>query len=209
MNACEFLVRFGRLGDFGRFRAEPALPCERGQRVVVRTYRGLEIGEVLRPATEGHAHFLPNTTVGALVRHATAEDEVRDSELSVRCQALLTRCSALAVALALPLEFLDVEILLDGKRAVLHHLTLGSADPRELVSTLAREFDLLVELVDLTAPRPEPVEEEHGCGSCGSSEGGCGSCGSGGGCGSCDSRSTREHFAALREAMERQRTSLL
>jgi cell fate regulator YaaT (PSP1 superfamily) len=208
MNACEYLVRFGRLGDFGRFRSEPALPCERGQRVVVRTYRGLEIGEVLRPATEGHAHFLPNTTVGILVRHATSEDEAREGEQVGRSQSILARAGDLVAALKLALVVLDIEMLLDGKRVVLHHLTLGPADPRELVSTLAREFDVTVELADLSAPpeTPTPEEEEHGCGSCGSS-GGCGSCGSGG-CGSCDSSSTREQFARLRDEMDRRKSLL-
>lgn len=199
MTACEYLVRFGSLGDFGRFRAEPALPCTRGQRVVVRTYRGLELGEVLRPAAEGHAQFLPNTTVGALVRHATAVDEAREQEYAARARTLLDRAAALTENFA----FLDAELLLDGKRAVLHHLTLRPTDPRDLVSTLAREFDVVVELLDLTAPR-----EESGCGSCGSGEG-CGSCGSGG-CGSCgDDSASQEHFAALRDEMDRRRTSLL
>ena len=199
MTACEYLVRYGRLGDFGRFRAEPALPCTRGQRVVVRTHRGLELGEVLQPALAGHAQFLPNTTVGALVRHATPEDESREQAHAERARTLLERAAALTQAFA----FLDAELLLDGQRAVLHHLTLQATDPRELVSTLAREFEVVVELVDLTAPR-----EESGCGSCGSG-GGCGTCGSGG-CGSCgDDSASQEHFAALRDEMDRRRTALL
>lgn len=206
MTATEYLVRHGRSGDFGRFRAEPALLCERGQRVVIRTYRGLELGEILSEATAEHAPFLPNTTVGALLRHAGSADETRDQELTERGLQLLLRAGELAPSLGLPLQFLDAEILLDGKLAVLHHLSVSTCDPRELVSTLAREFDLRIELANLTEvpPEPDPAPEEGGCGSCGSG-GGCGS----GGCGSCDSKSTREHFARLREEMDQRRTSLL
>jgi len=202
--ASEYLVRHGRLGDFGRFRAEPALLCVRGERVVVRTHRGLELGEVLGAAGAEHVPFLPNVTVGALVRHATAADLARDGDLAGVAVALLARAAELAATLDLPLEFLDAEVLLDGKRGVLHHLSAGPGDPRDVVSALAREFDLTIELCDLSEVPPEA--EPEGCGS-----GGCGSCGSGGGCGSCGSKKkeSREHFSRLRDEMERRRVPLL
>ena len=68
MNAVEYLLSYGLAGDFGRFRAPGPLECRRGARAVVRSHRGLEIAEVLRAATPRHAHFLPNTSVGQLLR---------------------------------------------------------------------------------------------------------------------------------------------
>jgi hypothetical protein len=90
----------------------------------------------------------------------------------------------------------------------LHYLPGHECDPRPLVSTLSREFEVQVSLADLAQPRPEE-EEPHGCGSC-DSGGGCGSCGSGG-CGSCGSARPEEvqaHFAELRQQMERRYTLL-
>ena len=48
----EYLLSYGLAGDFGRFRAARPLSCRRGDRAVVRTHRGLEIGA---RAARGHA----------------------------------------------------------------------------------------------------------------------------------------------------------
>src|SRR5947199_9706857 len=157
MEALEFIVSYGPCGDFGRFRAATPPDCRRGDRVVVRTHRGLEIGAVLREATPRHAGFLPNTTVGQLLRRATPGDEAAAARLAGRCQELFERARALAAGLALPLEVIDAEVLLDGAHAVLHHLRFSDADVRPFVSTLAREFDLHIQLADLTRSDP-PAE---------------------------------------------------
>src|SRR5262249_53641245 len=106
-----------------------------------------------------------------------------------------------------------------GRHAVLHQLRWGDADVRPFVSTLSREFELHVILVDLAGPKQttdhEDAAEPHGCGrpDCGrSAGGGCSTCGSGGGCGPCGSANPRDvelHFAQLREQMEHRRTALL
>jgi cell fate regulator YaaT (PSP1 superfamily) len=213
METEEYLLSFGRSGEFGRFRAAVALRPRRGERMVVRGPRGVEIAEVLRPAAPGHAQFLPNTSVGQLLRRLSAEDERNEREMRQRAQRLLERAQELAEELRLPLVLLDVEVLLDGEHALLHHLRQDEADVRPFVSTLSREFSLHLALIDLSAPR-EAVPEQDGCGrpDCGRGEdGGCGSCGSGGcdSCGSAKPHDAELHFAQLREQMERQRTALL
>jgi hypothetical protein len=220
MDHLEYLVSYGQLGDFGRFRAERPICCERGSAVVVRSHRGLEVGHVLCPATPRHARFLPNTTVGHLLRPLTADDDAALNRLRQRGFEVLERASRLSRELALPLELMDVEMLLDGEHAVLHQLRWADADVRPFVSTLSRDFSLHILLQDLTNPAgvagmAEEEEHEHeGCGreSCGSGEGGCGSCGTGGGCGTCSSspkEDLRTHFAGLRDKMEQQRVPLL
>ena len=212
MDGQEYLVSFGLTGEFGRFRAANPLTLRRGERVVVRGARGVEIAEVLREAAPGHARYLPNTSVGQLLRRPSAEDERTQSEMRVRSQQLFERGRQLAVELALPLELLDVEVLLDGRHAVLHHLRAADLDPRPFVSTLAREFDLHITLADLTRGQEtadHEEEEPHSCGrpNCGQEGGGgCGTCGSGG-CGTCGTADP--HFAELREQMEHRRTALL
>jgi hypothetical protein len=205
----DYLVSYGAGGDFGRFRAAAPLACLRGDRVVVRSARGLELGAVLCPARARHER-LP---AGDLLRVAGPADEALALERDTAAQALLERAATLVAELDLPVEFLDAEVLLDGEHAVLHHVRWGDADIRPLVRSLAREHELQVTLTDLT--RPQPEAEAHGCSSCGSGGGGCGNCGSeGGGCksGSCGSvtpAELRAYFAGLRERMERQRLSLL
>jgi hypothetical protein len=212
MDHLEYLASYGLLGDFGRFRATRPLPLRRGDRVVVRSHRGLEIAEVLREATPRHANFLPNTTVGQLLRRADPDDERQAQRLRARGQHLFDRGCRLAEELALSVELLDVEVLFDGEHGVLHHVRWAECDVRPFVSTLSREFALHILLQDLSGPRlsAEHRDEEHGCGRPDCGTGGCGSCGSGG-CGTCgaaESREVQSYFAELRQQMER-RTSLL
>jgi hypothetical protein len=215
MNAVEYLLRYGLAGDFGRFRPVRPLTCRRGDRAVVRSRRGLEIAEVLQEATPRHATFLPNTSVGQLLRLCGPEDEETAARMWERGQQLFERGGQLARELGLPLELIDVEVLLDGQHAVLHHLRWEECDVRPFVSTLAREYDVTVTLDDLTRPPDAPAreEEQHGCGRAGcGSRGGCGSCGSGGGCSSCGSAGVPDvqaYFAGLRAKMEQRRTPLL
>jgi cell fate regulator YaaT (PSP1 superfamily) len=206
----EYVIRYGLLGDFGRFRPAVPVDCRRGDLAVVRSPRGLEVGQVLCSATPQHAHFLPAATAGTLLRLATQEDERAANRARRLGQEIFDEARRSAEALALPLEVIDVEVLLDSDYVVLHLIHWADADLRDLVSTLSKRFSIHVLLQDLT--KAEAASEEHGCGSCGS--GGCGSggCGSGG-CGSCGTAKTDEvqaYFAALREKMHsRTRTPLL
>jgi hypothetical protein len=209
---CEYLVSYGCSGDFGRFRSARPLPARRGDRAVVRTARGLELATLLCAAEPGHAHFLPNTTVGELLRLATAQDEELALQIEGRCAALFADGRRLAAELDMPLEVVDAELLFDGEHAVLHHLPWGEFDERDLVSALVRRHDVSVALHSLRLPAEDDHEEgcgREGCGrgGCGSS-GGCGTCGSGG----CGSGGLKEYFAELRKKMQEQnagRTPLL
>jgi cell fate regulator YaaT (PSP1 superfamily) len=206
MTDAEYLLSYGALGDFGRFRPVAALACRRGQRAVAHTPRGLEIATVLGDARPGHAAFLPNTTVGQLLRLATPDDEAADRRRRDDARRLFDQARALAASLALPLEVIDAEVLLDGEHAILHHVRWADLDARSLVSALSRSFNAHVTLLDLTRPAEEHAE--HGCGrpGCGSGSGGCGSgCGSGDGCSSCGLKNLpdlKKYFAGLREQME-------
>jgi cell fate regulator YaaT (PSP1 superfamily) len=212
----EYLVGHGTAGDFGRFRPTTALTFRRGDRVVVRSFRGLELGTVLCEATAGHAHFLPNTTVGKLLRVVTAEDEEKAEAMRRRGHELFAEARRVAAELAAPLEMLDAEVMLDGKQAVLHHLAWGDFDERDLVSRLSHRFDfqLVLHSLALAETAEEPEEHGHGCGrpDCGKKEGGgCSTCGSGGGCSTCGTGADlKAYFAGLREQMAaQQRTPLL
>src|SRR5579862_6885881 len=149
MDDLEYLVSYGQLGDFGRFRSAKPLACRRGDRAVVRTHRGVEVGEVLREATPHHAAFLPNTSVGQLVRLLTPADEKDLSRSRERGQALFVRAAAAGRELELPLEVIDAEVLFDGDHGVVHLLRWKECEFRPFVSPLSREFDLHIALADL------------------------------------------------------------
>jgi cell fate regulator YaaT (PSP1 superfamily) len=190
----EYLVNYGRAGDFARFRPADSLTCGRGDRVVVRTDQGIELGVVLCAAEPGHARFLSRTACGDLLRIATEADNQVADQMSERGQDIFEHARQLACDLGLPLEVVDVDVLFDGAHAVVYHLRRDECDYRPLVSSLARAFDLHIVMVNLFVP----TEREHGCGKpdCGGGSGGCSTCGTGGGCSSCGAGTKAEDVSA-------------
>ena len=210
----EYLVHHGAAGHVGRFRWANGDECARGDAVVVRSQRGLELGRVLAAADSDRLAF-PDGFVGELMRRASQEDMT----LAERGRATgLELCAAgerLAAASGLPLAVLDAEVLLDGRQAVLHVLKLAACDEGPWLADLGERHGVIVRLHDL-GREAAAKDDEQGCSSCGAEGcggGGCGSCGSDGGCSSCSSGAANElaqYFARLRAQMEeRQRVPLL
>lgn len=207
----EYLVTHGSTAALGRFVAEPGLSCCRGDRVVVESRRGLELGVVLCPTTPRHARLLPDPAPGRLVRRATAADEAEGRRLRALAHQLFAEARRLAAEAALPFEILDVELLLDGRRAIVQHLRWAECDCGPFAEALEQARGIEVFLEDLALPPAATVDEEHGgCGQpgCGRAGGGsgCSSCATGGGCSSCGAKvDMREYFAHLRAKMEQDR----
>jgi hypothetical protein len=175
----EYLLTYGNVGDFGRFRLAEPLTCRRGDRVVVRSSRGQELGVVMRPATPGIGHLLANLFVGQILRLATDGDLQLAERMQRRSQRLFEDGCRLVRELDLPMQLLDAEVLLDGRQAVLHYLRWTDCDPRPLMDPLAQRYHVLVTLHDLALPStPDDLEpaEHAGCGAHGCGGGGCGSC---------------------------------
>jgi hypothetical protein len=193
----EYLVGYGRSGEFARFRAEPVRSYQRGDRVLVRTSFGLDVGEVLCPVAPGHTPFLSRTQLGTLLRPLDDADQRRLDELRTRSALLVEDAQRLAAALAPAAHVLDVELLFDGAQAVLHCLAPASCDLRPFVSAFAARHDLVLRLENfaaLDAPNHQDGHSERGCGKpdCGkkSPGDGCSSCGTGNNCSTCGASST-------------------
>ena len=203
-----YLVQFGRSAFVGRFRPERETASgffDRGDRVVIRGPRGLELGTVLCQLTE---HFLSEAADdGELIRPATPEDEAAAERFDALRQAILAAADELAAESGLPVSFVDIEVSLDGTAAVLHGLPWDECDASPLFAELSDRFGLAVRLLDLSrAPAAnDPPDPGHaGCGKpgCGSGSGGCSSCGTGG-------ADLRQYFSHLRDQMESRRRPLL
>jgi cell fate regulator YaaT (PSP1 superfamily) len=202
----EYLVNYGRAGDFSRFvTASPHEFC-RGERVVVRTARGLELGTVLREATAMQGRVLKHLGAGDLVRAATAADETAYRDNQERGHQLFQTVRARVAAEQMPLEILDLDLLLDQQAVVLQYLAWEQRGFDDFWSDLSHTLGIKLVLEDLATP-PEPA----GCGepNCGKTNGGCTDCSSGGGCstGSCGSKGDvdlRDYFGHLRTKMEKE-----
>lgn len=207
MDHAEFLLSYGCVGDFGRFRADRPMPIRRGDRAVVRSHRGLEMGMVMRPVAPGQGQLLAGKYIGSLVRPATLEDERKATRLQARCQDLFNDSRRLASRFALSMEILDAEILLDERRAIIHYLRWADCDPRAFMDGLAQAHRVLVTLHDLRLPHEEEDEGLGGCGSGNCGAGGCGTCSSGN-CSRCG-RGAAAIVAKPDAALEARRVTLL
>jgi cell fate regulator YaaT (PSP1 superfamily) len=205
MDLNEYLVTYGCAGELGRFRSTAPLELRRGDRVVVRTPRGLELGDVLCLSTPRHARALEHAVIGELLRQATAEDESIAAGAAERAQRLFEDGRRLTAEQNLPLEILDVEVLLDAHHVTLYFVRLAPCDERPLVRALSKKYEAMVAMHDLALPAGASA-----CGrpDCKNDGGGCTTCSTGGGCSTCGktmSKDVQEYFAGLRKKMEEQR----
>src|SRR5947209_5209096 len=100
MSEFGYLVAYGRGEYLGRFRAA-ANYC-RGDRVAVRSDRGVEAGTVMERAASPTM-----TAVGEILRPLIPEDEAGLAQLRSAATAILVDAERTAQAAGLPLLFLD------------------------------------------------------------------------------------------------------
>ena len=204
----QYVVAFGKSGGLGCFTVTEPLDLVRGERVAVRTPRGLELGEVLGPATLRQARLIGALTSGDIVRRITVDGEVVLERMRPQGEAIFEASRHAAQELGLPLQILDVEVLLDGRHVIVQFVGGDEEDVTKLAAVMALS-DVEIRFENLIAPAfAEP--EEHASGGCGKPDcgkvdgGACTTCSTGGGCSSCGSAKVdmRPYFAHLRDKME-------
>jgi cell fate regulator YaaT (PSP1 superfamily) len=173
------------MGQVGRFAAVDAVRYPRHCRVIVRTRRGLEIGEVLAPPDDrddGRAF-----ADGDLLRGMTVEDELLHARLEKHRHDAYTACARLLADRQLSAVLVDVEHLFDGQGLFFYFL--GDVPPElELhIEQLAEAYETKVQFRKFTETLIE------GCGpGCGTEEakgqGGCEACTSCAVAGACGTR---------------------
>lgn len=168
-----YLVRVGSGGEAVAVHAGTK-DLARGERVVCRTSRGLEIGTVL---CESSIEKLSDA--GRFLRPADANDELLWSKLQeLSCEAAGV-CERYLREQGLDDVLLDVEPMLDGRTLYFHFLGEPSQAASDRLAELAEVYRQSV----VASPFAQRVEA--GCGpGCGTeSKSGCGT--SGGGCAVC------------------------
>jgi cell fate regulator YaaT (PSP1 superfamily) len=131
------------LGVFGSNRDETFL---RSTEVVVRTDRGMEIGEVLCEATEAAVAQLSEPGHGQILRAMTPEDANERWRLLSQGRREFETAQRLIEQEKLEMRLVDVEHLFGGERVVVYYLAENRVDFRELVRHLAAEFQTRVEM---------------------------------------------------------------
>lgn len=121
-------------------------PYRRGMRVIARTPRGLEAGEVLAEADDRKTALLENPPGGTIQREVTEEDDNELAHLASQAPAEAESCLKIIRELGLPMDLVDIERLFGGERMVVYYLSENRVDFRELVKRLAHEFQTRVEM---------------------------------------------------------------
>ena len=140
------LVRYGQMRLLGEYSGLPGQDHPRGQRVVVRTDRGTEFGEVLCPVNERVSRFLENPVRGEILRGAGLEDLESEPGLAESRKAGFEACREFIARRRLQMDLVDVEILLGRERMVFYYLSEKRVDFRDLVKDLARAMQTRIEM---------------------------------------------------------------
>ena len=136
------LVRVGALAEVGRFTAVDAVCYPRNSRIVVRTSRGLELGEVLSPPTDAPDEAAAD---GSILRGVTPADELLEVRLRRNRQAAYEACAAKLAELNSPAVLLDVEHLFDGRTLVFYFLGEMTPQVESITSELAELYEAQVQ----------------------------------------------------------------
>lgn len=140
-----YVVRYGVMRILGVFSSR-ADRHDRGVRVVARTNRGLEIGEVLCEATEQALAQLVDPPGGQIFRELTPEDDNEWDHIRSREADEFDAARRHVRELQLDMQLVDLEHLFGGERIVLYYVAEARIDFRELVKRLAGEFQTRIEM---------------------------------------------------------------
>ena len=141
-----FVVRYGRMRFLGEYKGLPDCEHARGQQVVVRSDRGIELGDVLCPVSEKTSKFLPNPAQGEILRVATPEDQEQEARLAEDRDPVFATCHELIAKRRLQMNLVDVELIHGRERVVFYYLAEKRVDFRELVKDLARVLRTRIEM---------------------------------------------------------------
>jgi cell fate regulator YaaT (PSP1 superfamily) len=142
----KYVVRFGVMRSLAVMTTRGNDAYRRNQRVIARTNRGLEVGEVLCDADEETVQRMQDPPHGQILRGMTAEDENELAHMKTNEGKEFDICNRYVAESGLAMQLVDIEHLFGGERIVVYYLAEGRVDFRELVKRLASEFQTRIEM---------------------------------------------------------------
>lgn len=159
------VVRFGALKMVGEFPYDGQAKPGCGSKLVVRTTRGTELGEMLTSTCpnagcsksvtrkemltyieNSGGRDYPFTTEGRVLRIATKEDLDEQARLEQSRHGLRLEAKRFAEDLRLPLKVVDAEPILGGERLTFYYTTEERPELRDLHQDLSNHFRCRVDL---------------------------------------------------------------
>lgn len=130
----------------GVFATSGGEVLRRGMRVIARTDRGLEAGEVLCEATEQSTAQIQDPRRGQILRRMSPADENELLRMKAQERSEFAVCQKKIEESGLPMQLVDIEHIFGGERIVVYYLAENRVDFRELVKVLAAEFQTRIEM---------------------------------------------------------------
>ena len=160
-----YVVRYGVIRFLGTFSAPGNATYARGAKVIARTERGLEDGEVLCEVTPEVQATLKDPPEGQILREMTPEDTYESARIREQASAEQETCRKYVEKLGLAMQLVDVEHIFGGERIVVYYLAEKRVDFRELVKLLAAEFQTRIEMRQIGVRDEAKILADYGdCG---------------------------------------------
>ncbi len=147
------------------------IQLKRGDKVVVATAPGHDVGEVMLTGYLAEKQFnlkIKNParyTLNAIYRKTTPNDLEILQEARNREKTTMIRARQVVNELGLEMKIGDVEFRGDNKKAIFYYIAEGRVDFRELIKRYAKEFGIRVEMKQIGARQEAGIV--GGIGSCG------------------------------------------
>ncbi|MFO0837135.1 MAG: regulatory iron-sulfur-containing complex subunit RicT [Phycisphaerae bacterium] len=155
-------VRFGAMNNIGEFEYQPGAVFKCGAKVVIRTERGVELGQQVSLTcngceksvsreqikryveTSGPEFFRPGS--GRVLREATTRDLDEQARLDRERRQDCDHAGLLAAQLQLDMKIVTAERLLSGDRIIFYFRSEERVDFRQLVKLLSQHHQARIEL---------------------------------------------------------------
>lgn len=161
----KYIVRYGLMRILGVMNSRNGTEFRRGMEVIVRSDRGLEVGQVLCEATDDALSHLDRPAIGQIVRQVTNGDTGTIDSLDTARKYKLSSCQKHITTLNLDMKLVDVESLFGGERLIVFYLSDDRVDFRELVKLLASEFQTRIEMKQIGIRDEAKILADYGdCG---------------------------------------------
>ncbi|MFP4057082.1 MAG: stage 0 sporulation family protein [Candidatus Brocadiia bacterium] len=143
--AYHVIARYGAMRHIGLFRTDDA-ELRRDQKVILRTERGVELGETVSTADEPDPKG-ERSVSGQVLRRASPRDVSRAQEIEEQfVPQEHSFCQNKIREHGLPMKLVSVEHLFGGDKIIFHFLAEGRVDFRSLVKDLAAQYRTRIEM---------------------------------------------------------------
>ncbi|MFI4912038.1 MAG: stage 0 sporulation family protein [Sedimentisphaeraceae bacterium JB056] len=167
-NTKKMLVKYGKMGYLGWFSHNELNLPPAPKKVIIKTDRGLEMGEMIGTGCYKHGNFkgcvnnlpeyfdvgpneYPVGFDGKFVRFATHQDLNEARHVRESANDELKICRRYVKEHGLHMKVVDFEHIFGGERIVFYFVSDGRVDFRDLVKQLAKEFQTRIEMRQIGA----------------------------------------------------------